>query len=583
VRLRSGISRAVLLLPATFLLAGMTSLSAAQRQPDRRQECAICHLDWVEAFDRPRVALLVDKAAHPTATDSSLCLGCHDSSVKDSRRQVWLAHGHRTAVQPPPTMKVPPELPLEEGRLACRTCHTAHGGAPAEQLGERFFLRVPNDKSQLCLMCHPDQRTVLATKHDLRTSQPQLHNRSGLTTGKSGPCGACHLAHGPARTPRPTPIDPTGVCASCHRTGGPLGKKGDMQFSHPVACLTCHDPHGGSRGGFVKETRDKLCLNCHGDPYGQLADGPHDVRSRQKVWPVPVTSDGRCSACHVMHSADPEKRLWTTPLGVSSSRNDAVCLGCHKKVGWPEDNPGLPQAVMHPRSSIPTSQAARASTGPALATASAPTSAAADRMECRTCHDPHAGAAPLHLLRSATASQPARVCFGCHEGAAGIDFSMHSPQALKQIRHDQRTCGPCHAVHAIPEGSSRDKLWVSKLGTEGASLSEQRCLGCHGPGGTALRPTLFRHPESFLEAVNWEEICEENPDLKPLPAGRVTCLTCHLPHGRRAEPTTQASLVQVYSVKTMLRSGVSQSFCSICHGFDAIRNYLYYHFPEKRQ
>ena len=73
------------------------------------------------------------------------------------------------------------------------------------------------------------------------------------------------------------------------------------------------------------------------------------------------------------------------------------------------------------------------------------------------------------------------------------------------------------------------------------------------------------------------------PQARGILMDRITCATCHLPHGREtpgAAPAITAG--QRSAEKPMLRTDVSGEFCASCHGNNAPRLYLYFHRPDKR-
>ena len=126
------------------------------------RSCTVCHIEWIEPFSRGVATALADSPPstdeQPAASRGEMCLSCHDASVVDSRHRVWDAHGHRTGVAPPSEMKVPAQLPLVNGEIACRTCHSAHaGGAFMSDFRTAVFLRMPNQASELCISCHQDK------------------------------------------------------------------------------------------------------------------------------------------------------------------------------------------------------------------------------------------------------------------------------------------------------------------------------------------------------------------------------------------------------------------------------------------
>ena len=98
-------------LVAVFILysVGSTLVTAQPRRTptDSMRGCAECHLQWIETFNQPRAVLLIERPAEPVEALAQTCLSCHDGSTVDSRRRVWLEHGHKTGVVPPPTMKIP--------------------------------------------------------------------------------------------------------------------------------------------------------------------------------------------------------------------------------------------------------------------------------------------------------------------------------------------------------------------------------------------------------------------------------------------------------------------------------------------
>src|SRR5690349_4619940 len=121
------------------------------------RDCTVCHVEWIESFKQPDTVLLIDPAGKSVVSESDSCLDCHDGSIADSRRQVWVEHSHSVGVAPSAGMVVPKDFPLEEGKLACRTCHTAHANGFNESLKDAVFLRAHNEQDQLCKACHVDK------------------------------------------------------------------------------------------------------------------------------------------------------------------------------------------------------------------------------------------------------------------------------------------------------------------------------------------------------------------------------------------------------------------------------------------
>ena len=271
------------------------------------KECAICHIHWVDAFDRsgPREQPM-QTILEREAGSGDMCLSCHDGSVVDSRFKIWSTSHHGTDTKPSSAVRIPTDVfPLDsEGRMTCATCHTAHAAPNTSDIRTVVFLRRPNVDSSLCLACHPETKGLIGTPHDLRRSSPDVTNPRGETAGESGPCGMCHLIHGTGQTQgsrvfgQATAGDfGVSLCTCCHRQGACAGTRVPDSVSHPhvplvnrfdaagpdfmptfaiqgersptggITCLTCHNPHVGSsgRGVFLRPTaRPRLCIDCHG-------------------------------------------------------------------------------------------------------------------------------------------------------------------------------------------------------------------------------------------------------------------------------------------------------------------------------
>lgn len=125
------------------------------------QECTLCHLDLIAPLDAgvPTALVSVPKKDNGQSWAGSevACLSCHDGAVLDSRRHIWsgYAHPRGSAATIPTTMKIPASMPLVNGEIACRTCHSPHSlGGSAQQHRGATMLRVTSRPSELCVACH---------------------------------------------------------------------------------------------------------------------------------------------------------------------------------------------------------------------------------------------------------------------------------------------------------------------------------------------------------------------------------------------------------------------------------------------
>lgn len=766
-----------------------TAAPTVGRQP---QGCTVCHLEWttplVDGKGTELIAVPENPSSHPLVSREENCLSCHDGSVADSRRRVWVEHGHGTGITPPAGMTVPAELPLADGQIVCRTCHSAHTrGGSGNALKDAVFLRVKSDAGELCLgchadlaggavtgmhpvggfedplshvlraagakapadgaagacltchtphgsaqtalmietataealciechadvtsqhavegvtgarhplsgelgagqreallgadvrprwaggleclschkmhhapskdhlliqptedgafclTCHPSQRAVIGTGHDLRSSAPEETNAAGLTAGASGPCAACHGVHAPARlsggpadpaNPAQPTRDADEACLTCHRTGGcakvaaefrhpravpgdrlagllsalsrhPAGGAGDggeraaeveedQAEAAQMRCTHCHDPHDATHAAYLRAEADVLCAACHADQAGMLGgrhdfrDDPHLVAGRGQSAEV----TGACGFCHAVHGgASPA--LWAATASVPKDA-EGLCLECHRAGG-------LGAASVAPHSAHPTGVSSLAGeTGrfsSAMITSGLPLFCESGLRDpgggvtCATCHDPHADASVgTAMLRTNAGSDATDLCLRCHPHTQGLSFSAHGRELAKYA--PETTCGPCHAVHPS-EAIAGEGMWVGLKGEAGHGAGDlaagETCTGCHKPGGTAKAAGRAGHPR-FLMA---NTVAADHPAYMPLrdaqgqlsSRGEMTCVTCHLPHGGLTAEEAGPLLVAdpsgrlLSGAKPLLRSYVAPNLCTQCHGSEGLRRFLDFH------
>lgn len=260
------------------------------------------------------VALAATGAARAEPTDTGLprdgiCRGCvvHDASESmpllagcgcHENAKAWWTH-HTVGEPPSPELasRIPAELPLPDGRLACVTCHD-----PA-------------------LVCDKE-------------GAPRSGLRGGPWLDRSDPCYQCHDAEAYQRFDSHAQVDTKG------------------RFLEQT-CLYCHDRvaergRAGSAGVVLIDKVDRLCVRCHQvGPHPANVD--HDrVPSRamlkrmeglEETYNVALTLDssGRmtCVTCHNPHERG------VIPVAEAGARgaSDAgqlrlpriLCASCHDK------------------------------------------------------------------------------------------------------------------------------------------------------------------------------------------------------------------------------------------------------------
>jgi predicted CXXCH cytochrome family protein len=119
----------LLILPLLFLLGCTEVLTreklARENIPAIKKDCGQCHV----SPDVTRKTAALKKQV------SELCFECHQDRTFPAE--------HKLGVSPGVTVK---ELPLQDGKITCTTCHDPHRNSYGS------MLRVP--QSELCLLCH---------------------------------------------------------------------------------------------------------------------------------------------------------------------------------------------------------------------------------------------------------------------------------------------------------------------------------------------------------------------------------------------------------------------------------------------
>ncbi len=457
----------------------------------------------------------------PPGTEPLACAECH---TPHSSRPL-MASPRSSCARCHPSHAGKGEHPA--GSPSCSECHSVH--APVRPRGyESALLRLPPWGGGLCLPCHPDQGARHGPSTGFRGTPPAVLERKGIVLGTGGAveCLTCHRAHN-ARFEPLLVLEGGVLCLYCHPDQSPFGPRGLKPGVHPVAvpaaaggvltCRTCHSAHG-------KGTGDTACRDCHGNVGAARGHG----------------GKAGCGACHGIHAAE-------APAG--------RCARCHG-----EADEIHPAGTGGPPGRFPLWDGAgrRSPWG---------------RMDCPTCHDPHA---PDAALRAGAAGA---LCLGCHPGKEPVSQGPHrSPSG--------GPCGTCHPPHRKTGGDL-----------------EARCRRCHGgeltvlpahtSGGTPAwkrnggRLPLFdrfgrRNPFGFMECATCHDV--HRPDGLRAVLPRL-CLACHgekasllgSAHAPRqqGEGAACSACHPMHARKTVpslwdLRAGAQGTWndrnCSPCHG-----------------
>lgn len=566
--------------------------SRAQVVPGAGQSpaCTICHIEWIPALaDTGRTEILTlpeHGPDHPVVSQGEMCLSCHDASVGDSRRRVWREHGHQTGVVPPPGMTVPAALPLVDGKVACRTCHSAHaGGQQNQSLENVVFVRVERGTGQLCMSCHGDKAMgPAAGAHPVGGMPWAVPNELIAEGAKVGPnpreltCYVCHMPHGSQEHHLLVMgTESSQLCLTCHAKLRPGLWRPDMDVEHPqnpplqndaqrqairdmgtstgkgdtLICLSCHRVHHGvSQRYLLADTLhdSRFCIRCHPDR-AEMKGTSHDLRvsapeCRNRIGQTAEQS-GPCGACHTFHRfarmPDPQP---SDPPG--------LCITCHRQDSCASKvdllAPGHPSAVRAEQ--IPADLALHVFDAPDGSTKT---------IACLTCHNPHNAAGKFFLKMPQE-----QLCAQCHTGTATMLRGGHELAGLDIRNADGRTpaeagkCGFCHTMHE----AKGPLLWAAT--EQPPQTADGLCTSCHRQDGIAARlpETPLHHPTGPETA---EAAAKLNTALplygeqgRQAENGHVACGSCHDPHA------------DAQAAPGLLRKGPKTSdLCTSCHSGNA--------------
>jgi len=434
-----------------------------RRAPAGAMACPTCHDPHATAEPRLRRASAAETClachgdkkgiqggAHDPAAaggDRGLCLSCHPAHgpglAADAEDPVGArcrsCHPGETVLadhspEGTPAWKgLKGSLPLFDrsggrnpyGFVSCPTCHDIH------QPREARALRLEIGKNpRLCLACHEEKGTILATAHD-----PTVR-------GERGVCVACHDVHGKEKGPAPWRLRSGAKgtwndrkCSPCHGQGKgspiphgsapthpvdvalPKGMKPQGlplfdplggEFGRLLSCATCHDVHGvrgpGGRGAIERFLRKnpregELCLACH-ESQGAVVSTPHDLRAQGKGSLL-----GPCGPCHTVHSGRSTRALWGLAPAPGEYLPNTLCRSCHRQGGSAQGEFLLLQYHMKDAEELRTARgtiylqwpmpfldewALRTGEKPVLPLYDAAgTAGPQGTLQCVSCHDPH--------------------------------------------------------------------------------------------------------------------------------------------------------------------------------------------------
>lgn len=556
---------------ALILLPGIVKSAEFSGKPNAAKECSICHYEWMPEFlyDAKGTGL-VPFQKEKVVADEKMCFSCHNGTVGDSRIKIWTGDVHKLTDEIPKHIKIPEDLPLENGKIACRTCHTAHATKKPEEetVATSIFLRTDNKNSELCRKCHTDHADKNdhpfkeVKKGDIKDELVHLDGKLGENSTVI--CQSCHTPHSPKEKKLLIYyLQDSRLCTICHDDkvddkfeyikgvlNHPINIKHDRDEEvkavtklkgtygkdNEVICLTCHKVHNakGDKLTIVENRNDKLCLTCHSQK-DTIKSSPHDmtkvkgfVNNKKKS----AKEAGVCGSCHDPHG-------WALNLpNIEADLITKACLSCHainsyapkKVIDYEKFNHPVNKEVkegMDDDESLPLF-------GEILKYFTEVFEKGEKKrvVTCATCHDSHNKA--KDFLRKETVD--GTLCITCHKDKEMINKTVHGKEKLEQ------TCLSCHKIH-----NSDNKRLLLQAKDDG-------CMDCHKKDGIASKSLIGEHSHP-------KDIQAQMKIDKPfkLTDGLFTCVSCHDPH--------KQSKVEGGIEKDFIRGEFVRydDFCIACH------------------
>ncbi len=249
--------------------------------------CLCCH-ETTPSRDTPQ---LKEQGDH-----NLLCNRCH--GTRYARADI-----HPVGVKPSPRIRIPDDMPLQEGRLSCNTCHDARlqMGPPVPESRQKrnpdFLRREGLSRNSFCFLCHLREAYQRMNPHLQLDDQGKIIEATCLFCHPTRPdvtiMGMKHV--------RFIAKNPDEYCIGCHHgftRGHPAGvdhlRRPSRQilraiqssvrrlgielplYQGRIICATCHNPHQqgvlkvrASAAGSQRPSKLRLvpgnmqCIGCH--------------------------------------------------------------------------------------------------------------------------------------------------------------------------------------------------------------------------------------------------------------------------------------------------------------------------------
>ena len=495
-----------------------------------------------------------------TVINSDLCEMCHR---EEAEFKSYNGHPLNTnaLTLPDKLFNLGSKKADDKNMVICQSCHKAHGAK-----GEKILI-TSNKNSELCVICHENQKELIGTKHDLRLTMPDEKNIKKQALSDSGPCGACHTPHkssGKRLWARPLKAGnpATQMCLTCHGEDTGYKIKGTGNYSHPinveassntsipkelplfaangvndpagkVQCFTCHNVHmwdpaspeniggkdveGDSSNSFLRVSNSlssDLCLKCHINKK-QLITSDHNLEitalEEKNSQGFTANVSGPCGACHIPHNASAE-HIWAKELSGNKDFVTQLCTGCHNENGAAKEkiigDNTHPTNVSLEKFNITTTLPLYDSLGNKIAEGI---------IVCITCHEPHTWDPVNPVL---------------NYQRKNIEPNASNSFLRKVNFPSSELCKNCHADKALVDGTDHD---LNVTAPEAKNLLEQtvkesgQCGACHLVHNGPIKLKLWARPlgsySSSGEIIN--ELCTSCHSKGAVAGNKVPLIATH--------------------------------------------------------
>ena len=548
--------------------------------------CRTCHTPH-NAVDQE--SLLAD-----VNEKDSLCLQCHkiQKSIEGTK--------HDLKLMAPKEKNILKRKAKDTG--PCSICHLTHQGT-GPFMWARQWEGQEDPMVGICQSCHSEGEC------GEEVPMPESSHTMGIASETFREPMALPLYTSKGRRDTQGEI----YCSSCHNTHqwDPLDPD-NIGYENVKADIT---------NSFLRATNHQsaLCLKCH---KGEASIGgtDHDLSQtapdeKNTLGQLPEES-GICGTCHLAHGGA-TSFMWGRKLEEGNETiMSQLCLECHSEGSCAEEKQigkhfhPLDVSVQNPSGILPlfSPDGKQDQQGTIF---------------CSTCHDPHQwdpgdpdkkgedGTPSDSFLRIASSGN-SPLCSECHQSQSYIEGTDHDLQVTAPdeknrqdlLPNESGLCEQCHAVH---NALYQPFIWGRDLGPSAIANWKEEftspdnimiglCTSCHMAGECAqakipeygLHPSkiymaILQEKSDLMEQEHYEKFIHRFPlftdEGKKSTEGNIVCTTCHDDHlwdthlpkkgpGEKREGNPKNSF---------LRKGIASTFCSSCHGEEAIYKFLNFH------